>query len=195
MKKYVIAALFALVAVSAQAGEYVGVSAGSLRSDSQPRSNIGAVTFGESLGSLSVEGRVAAVEVASTNALSNFVEARARYDFADLFGVKPWVRVTVGEQFVGQGQGQGGDRSYAGVEPGVGYQFTSALRGDVSVARTVTISHVANADQTAGTVGVTYALTSATSVGVSYAHVIGKVPGTVGQTGANSVVVGFSHSL
>jgi len=193
MKKYVLAVVLALVAGSAIADEYVGVGVGSTRTTdvagTSTRSNYGVVTLGQNIGQFAVEGRVAVKETATTNALGDFVEARARYNFADVVGVKPWVRVSVGEQFTGAA-----DHAYVGVEPGVGYQFTPTLRGDVSIARAVTTAHVAGADATTGEVGVSYALTTATSVGVNYSHAINQT-GTVSQLGTSAVVVSFNHSL
>ncbi|HET8688605.1 MAG TPA: hypothetical protein VFM18_18480 [Methanosarcina sp.] len=192
MKKYILAAVFALVASSAVAGEYVNASVGSTSTNAQ-RSNVLVAAYGTNFDSWNVEGRVAMVEGETINGLGNFVEGRVRYNFSDVVGVKPWVRATLGDQL----RTTAGDRAYLGGEAGVGVQCTENLRSDLSIARKVTLGNpVVNqgADQTSFTLGAAYALSEKNSIGASYTHAIGNV-GTVSMTGASAVLVSFNHSL
>lgn len=190
MKKYILAAMLTLVAGTAFAGEYVGATVGSTQTTAGQRSNVVVATYGQKFDQVSVEGRVAAVQGASVHGLTDFVEARARYDFSDVAGFTPWVRATLGDQI----RSTVGSRAYVAVEPGVGYQISDALRADASVARTVTTGRSVGAHQTSYTVGASYAFSAKNSLGVDYTHVIGN-EGSVSMTGKDAVLVSFNHSL
>jgi hypothetical protein len=194
MKKVIFVALAALAVSSAAfADEYVGVGVGTTNNTpTTQRSTYGVATYGQNLGQLTVDVRATLVQANTpSNTVSNFIETGVRYNLADVAGLKPFVRVAVGEQISSTG-----NRTYASVQPGVGYQVTSALRADVSVTRAVTTSRVVGVavDSTSYAVGATYALNATNSVGVEYSHAVGAV-GSISPTGTNAVFVGLTHTL
>lgn len=131
MKKLLIGVL-AMFATAAFAGEYMDVTVGSTKAKaSDQRSDVGVVSYGQTMGALTLEGRVGAARTANTDVNSNFAELRGRMGFGPMLGLQPWVRGTVGEQF-----NNGSKFGYWAVEPGLGFNVTPKFRVDGSVRRT-----------------------------------------------------------
>jgi len=135
MKKALLAVLAGLVmATSAIAGEYIGLTAGNgTNTKNDQHSSIGTLSYGQTNGAWDFDGRFGMIRQARTATNDNFAEARVRYEWntTSLGGLKPWVRGTIGDQI----PSTAGQYMYWAVEPGVGFQFTPSFRADGSYRR------------------------------------------------------------
>jgi hypothetical protein len=102
--------------------------------------------------------------VTNPNVTTDSAEVRSRFNFAEVYSVKPWLRGTLGETF-----NNGTNVSYYAVAPGVGYDVFSSLRVDAYVERTQMFDTAYNTSNHTNYAGVvSYAMSKEDSVSVTY---------------------------
>lgn len=189
MKKIFTTAFIALtMAVSSSAfaaGEYVGGTLGTSRTDGTTGyASNGSLLVGKEIGQydFSLKAGVGRDTDSTTSTTTNFAEVRGAYNFADVgaAGLKPWVRATIGSEF-----GLGFARSYYAVEPGLGYAFTPSLRGDVSLKR-VEYFNRDNVGRTEANLMGTYAVNKNNDVTLRYTR-------TMSGRDSNGYEIGVVH--
>lgn len=184
MKKLIIASVAAM-ALTAYAGEYVGVTVGAGHVDSpKAHTNLGTVLLGTKIGNYDLSAKAGSSRESNTTAATtrNFAEFRGAYEFSGTSGIKPWGRVGVGSEF-----GSGYANTYYTIEPGVGFQLLPTFRVDASLKR-VDYSNRKNVGRSEGIVEGSFALSKSNTVSVKYTDVLSG-------PNAKSFEIGIVHAF